>query len=128
LHQFIPCLPVNEGGWLSAMRVSKSRNFFLFLLDKNSTKKQIQNILVNAADIHIYSIIEICYNLLENNYINIPPSLKSIIKKYKPTIEKFTYSSTKTLTPQRKILRKHYKLFFFLINKSKTFIIKLLSS
>ena len=59
------------------MSIKQSKSFFNFLLDKHTTKKQIHFVLTNLAHIHLESVTELIYNLLENKFIKISPSLKS---------------------------------------------------
>jgi len=105
------------------MKIKQSKSFFNFILDKNTSKKQIQYIFMNLDHIHLESIIELIHNLLENNFIKLTPSLKSIIKKFKNILIKFTSSLTKTLSVQKKLLRKHFRLIYYIIHKSKNIIL-----
>lgn len=108
---------------LVIMKLKQSRSFFNFILDRNTTKKQIHFIFLNLAHIHVESIIEIVYNLLENKYIKVLPSLKKVIKRYKKNLLKFTTSLTKSLSIQKSLLKKNFRLFYFLIRKSKNIIL-----
>lgn len=110
---------------MGGMKVQKSKFFFLFLLNKYTTKNQIRFVLSNSAEEHIQAIIEICYNLLKNNFIKITPSLKETIRKHKTIIERFTFHSSRSI--QRKILNKYFALFYSIIVKSKVFITKVFS-
>ena len=101
------------------MSIKQSKSFFNFLLDKHTTKKQIHFVLTNLAHIHLESVTELIYNLLENKFIKISPSLKSVIKKHKNILVKFISSIKKSLYLQRKILKKYYKIFYYIIRLSK---------
>lgn len=107
------------------MSMKQSKSFFYFLLDKNTTKKQIQHVLMFPAHTHLESVIEVCYNLLVNNFLKLAPSLKSKIKSNSGIIKKFIQS--KSLQVQKKILQKYFPLFYFIIIKSKQIILKALS-
>ena len=105
------------------MKVKQSKFYFHFLFDKNITKKQVQSILTNPAHTHLESLIEIIYNLLENKYIKLTPSLKNTIKKYNIILKKFVKTTTKSLLIQKKILKKHFRLFYYIIRQSRKFIL-----
>lgn len=103
------------------MRVKQCKHFFLFLLDKNTTQKQIYYILQNPAEIHIQGIIELIHNLLENTFIKLTPSLKSKINQYGTILKSFTIIS-KTHLNQKRLLKKHFRLFYYLMRKSRNII------
>lgn len=102
------------------MKVKQSKSFFTFLFDKNSSRKQIYAVLGNITPTDLRSINEVCYNLLENNYIRITPSLKNAIKKNKKILTKFTFSKSSLI--QKRILKKYLRLFYYIIRKSQNFI------
>ena len=109
------------------MKLKQSKPFFNYIFDKNTPKEQIRFILCNPALTHLKSIIEVVYNLLENNFIKIPLSVKRKIKQYKQFINHFVdLKEKKKLRLAKKVLRKHYRLFFFLLYNSRKLISQVL--
>lgn len=102
------------------MKLKVSEAFFNFLFDKNTTRLQIRFILVKAAPIHLKSIVEIVFNLLENKLLKLPLSVKRDLKGNKRILAKFT--SSKNLSVPQKVLETHYRLIFSILQKSKRII------
>lgn len=104
------------------MKLKQSKSFFNFLLDKNSTEKQIYFLFIHPSQVHLESIIELIHNLLENKSIKISPLLKGNIKKHRKILVKFTSSVKKSLLMQKKILKKYFRLFYVIIYQSRNII------
>lgn len=108
------------------MKIKESKSFFHFIFDKKTPKLQIRFILINAAPIHLKSIIEIVYNLLENKTIKIPLAVTKVIKENKQILTKFTSSAKKNLSIAQRVLKKYFRLIFFILQKSKTLIFQII--
>lgn len=97
--------------------LKKSKLFFLFLFDSNTTEEQKRFILLNLSKNQYKSIIEILYNLVENKYVKIPPSLQKTIKQNYRLLNKIL--STKKPSDRFKHIQKHYKLIYSVLFKGK---------
>lgn len=107
------------------MKLQQCKFFLNFLFAKSTPKEQIRFILRNPASIHLQCFIEIIFNLLENNFIKIPLPVKRKIKQHKKVLFRFVSLKGKNnFSYSRKILRKYYKLIFFILYKSKNIILQ----
>jgi len=105
------------------MKLKQGKSFFNFIFDKNTSKEQIRFILCNPTPTHLQSIIEVVYNLLENNFIKVPLSVERKLKQHSHFLSTFILlKERKKLTLPKKILRKHFRLIFFILYKSKKLI------
>jgi hypothetical protein len=104
--------------------LKKGKFFLNFLFDKLTTEKQIHFILTHPSHLQLKCLIEICYNLLENESINLSPLLKKKIKSNREVIKKFINPNSKTLSSQRKLLQRNIPLFHSIISSSRRIISK----
>lgn len=105
------------------MKLKRSKSFFEFIFDRYTPKKQIRFLLCNPTHLQLQSIIEVVYNLEQNNFIKIPSLVRRKIKDNKRIVSGFT-SSKKQLEKAEKILNKHFRFIFFLLYKSKQLILR----
>lgn len=103
--------------------LKKTKYYFLFLLDSNSSKEQIHFILSNPSKIHLKAIIEVSHNLLENPHLKLTTSLKKDLSKNKRILLKLTSSRNKDLSLKRKIIRKNWQIIYQILNKAKSIIL-----
>lgn len=104
--------------------INQCKSFLNFILDKHSTRNQIQFLFSNPANKHIEVITEIIYNLLENKNIKKSPKLIKEINQHKNILKKFIGTIQKSFIIQKKLLKKYFRLFYRIIRLSKNIIIQ----
>lgn len=119
------CHFARERAWerMITMKLKQSKSFFMFIFDKTTPKPQIRFLLHNPTNIHLQSIIEVVHNLLQNNFIKIPPSVKRKLQERARLVSTFT-TLKKGLQSSRNILKKHFRFFFYILYKSKDLILR----
>lgn len=99
--------------------LKESKYFLLFLIDPSSSKQQIHFLLSNPSKTHLKAIIEILFNLLENQHLKLSVPLKKFISQNKKLLSNLT-SPQKSLLYRRKLLQTHYKIIYHLLVKAKS--------
>jgi hypothetical protein len=100
--------------------VRNSELFFLFLLHSDTTKEQKYYILLNLSKKQFQALVELLYNLTQNNHIKVSGGLKQILKQHSNLLKKIT--SVRSVKEYKKYIKKNYRSIYKILSKTKTVI------
>lgn len=107
-------------------RLRLGENLLRFILDVNTTQRQVKCVLENASIKHLEIISEIFYNIVRNTeYMSFP--LQTTISRRGRFLKKFIEIAKKSnKAPQRRLVKKNWKNIYKLLSTFKKVIYQFL--